>query len=209
MKAADLIPEDHEQRLHAIIDNSWRIFKSHFIGRRHPILKEAPFQHHFANIISTVGALYCIKRDDVFFVDLETKCANIKNKSKYLDITCSFENQKTSCAIELKFKTALQGAQDHGRIDAYIDIEAIELACKSQYKFGRFYMITDSQIYVNPSTRGVGTVFCLHDGFQVTPNVQISYPSSVGRENVKVFFHNSYRFEWTQIDKWYFLEVKI
>ena len=209
MKPANLISENHEQRLHTIIDSSWQIFQSHFIGGRHPILKEAPFQHHFANIISTVGALYCFGREDVFFVDLENRCENIKGKSKYLDITCSFKDTNASCAIELKFKTAQQGAQDHGRIDAYIDIEAVELACKSQYSFGRFYMITDSQAYVNPSQRGVGTVFCLHDGFQITPGVQIAYPKSIGRETVQVSFEKSYALDWTQSGKWHFLVVKI
>ena|GEM_PF-1484199 len=49
-------------------------------------------------------------------------------------------------AIELKFKTEQQGAQDHGRIDAYVDIEAVELVTKSQFTFVRFYMITDSKM---------------------------------------------------------------
>lgn len=145
----------------------------------------------------------------MFFVDLETKCENIKGKSKYLDITCSFKNTSASCAIELKFKTAQQSAQDHGRIDAYIDIEAVELACKSKYSFGRFYMITDSQTYVNQSQRGVGTVFCLHDGFQITQGVQIASPKSIGRETVQVSFEKSYSLDWTQSGKWHFLEVKI
>jgi len=209
MKPTDLIPEDYELRLHAIVDTSWKIFQSHFIGGRHPILKEAPFQHHFANILSTVGALYCTHRDDIFFVDLETKCENIKNKSKYIDITCSFKNAKVSCAIELKFKTTQQGAQDHGRIDAYVDIEAVELACKLHYSFGRFYMITDSRVYVNPSARGVGTVFCLHDGFQVQSGVKIAYPASKGREDVEILMDKSHKLEWTRHNEWYSLELKI
>ena len=129
--------------------------------KRHPILREASFQHHFANTLSTIGSLYCVERSDIFPVDLETKFADIKGKSKFIDISCSFPNAKVSCAIELKFKTAQQGAQDHGRIDAYVDIEAVELACKSHFNFGRFFMITDSSVYVNPSQRGVGTaLFC-------------------------------------------------
>jgi hypothetical protein len=204
----DLISLDHKTRLRSILDASWRIFKSKFIYQRHPVLKEAPFQHHFANIISTVGGLYCIERADSFFVDLETKCENIKNKSKYLDITCSFNKSDVSCAIELKFKTDQQGAQDHGRIDAYVDIEALELACKADYSFGKFYMITDSTPYVNKARRGVGTVFATHHGYESPIGRKLCYPSK-GREDVEVCLDHPYRFEWEKIDKWYFLDLTV
>ncbi len=90
-------------------------------------------------------------------MDLETRCEDVRGKTKFIDITCSFPNAAVSCAIELKFKTTQQGAQDHGRIDAYVDIEAVELVCESHFTFGRFFMITDSSVYVNTSRRGVGT----------------------------------------------------
>ena len=91
MKLPDLIPDDHEQRRHAIIDSSWKNFQPHFLGGRHPILKESSVptsfcQHHFN------GRCAYVTRDDRFFVDSETKCEKIKNKNKYLDIPCSFEN---------------------------------------------------------------------------------------------------------------------
>jgi len=142
-------------------------------------------------------------------VDLETKLDNVKGKSKYLDITCSFLNEQTSCAIELKFKTAKQGAQDHGRIDAFLDIEALEIACLQGYTFGRFYMITDSTPYIHKSIKGVGTVFTTYDGAITPPNHEFHYPHSKGRENVKVYLNASYSFEWEKIDKWYFLELSI
>ena len=208
MQAPDLLSLDHKTRIRCILDASWKIFKSKFIHGRHPVLKEAPFQHHFANIISTVGGLYCIERADSFFVDLETKCENIKNKSKYLDITCSFSNSDVRCAIELKFKTAKQGAQDHGRIDAYVDIEALELACKAGYTFGKFYMITDSATYVNQSRKGVGTVFAIHQGFESPINRKVCYPSK-GREGVEVCLEYPYRFDWEKIGEWYFLDLTI
>jgi hypothetical protein len=207
IKDTDLLPLDHNVRLHTILDISWKIFKSQFIHERHPILKEAPFQHHFANIISTVGGLYCIQREDVFFVDLETKCENIKNKSKYLDITCEFAKSGIRCAIELKFKTAKQAAQDHGRIDTYVDIEALELACRAGYTFGKFYMITDSKTYVNESKKGVGTVFAIHHGFESSVG-ELWYPSK-GREHVKVNFENPYKFEWEHFGGKYFLDLSV
>ena len=209
MKSLNLIPHDHTDRLNQVVDRAWRIFQSHFVYKRHPISKEAPFQHHFANILSTVGSLYCVERSDIFFVDLETRCEDVKGKSKYIDITCSFPNADVSCAIELKFKTKQQGAQDHGRIDAYVDIEVIELVCESQFTMGRFFMITDSSVYVNPSKRGVGTVFCMHDGFQVTPGQEFACPQSKGRETVAVKLKHAHRFDWQQHEEWYFLEIRV
>jgi hypothetical protein len=209
VKPPQIIPYNYHQRIAAILDASWTIFKSQFINGRYQINKEAPFQHHFANIISTVGHLYCLSRNENFYVDLETKCSSIKGRDKYLDITCSFNQPNTGCAIELKFKTEQQGAQDHGRIDAYIDIEALELACKTSYQMGRFYMITNSASYINPSRRGVGTVFCLHDKYTTTPSHPLACPTSKGRDNIVVTLQGSYTFNWEQIETWYFLEVTI
>jgi len=210
MKPANILPNNYKERLEEILDLSWRILKTRFLDGRHQILKEAPFQHYFAHIISIVGEQYCTRRDDIFIVDLETKLNNIKGKKKYIDITCSFLKQNISCAIELKFKTAQQGAQDHGRIDAFTDIEAIEIACNNyNYTIGRFYMITDSTAYIKKSTRGVGTVFTTYDGARINPNSTFHCPNSIGRQNVIVTLRNSYSFDWETKGKWYFLELKI
>ncbi len=204
-----ILSEDYKKRLKEILDLSWKILKTRFIEGKHEMLKEAPFQHHFANVISNIGETYCTKRDDLFLVDLETKCNNIKGKSKYIDITCSFPNNEVSSALELKFKTAKQGAQDHGRIDAFIDIEALELACKNKnYDFGRFYMITDSKTYLHKSNKGVGTVFTTYDRAITEKNSTFQYPSK-GRESVVVNLTNSYTFNWEQVGNWYFLELEI
>lgn len=141
-------------------------------------------------------------------MDLECKLLSAASGREYIDIGCSFPKHKASCAIELKFKTAKQGAQDHGRIDAYQDIEALERAL-GVFSFGRFYMITDSSVYVNESRRGVGKVFATHDENQTNAGATFNCPNSVGRQDVKLTLKNSYTFQWEQIDKWYFLELHI
>ena len=207
MKPEDTLSDNYTHRINDILDISWRILKSRFIDGRHDITKEAPFQHYFAHIISTIGESYCTKRDDIFLVDLETKCNGVKGKSKYLDITCGFPNQKTNCAIELKFKTKRQGAQDHGRIDAFIDIEALELVCEHSFSIGRFYMITNSTPYVHKSKKGVGTVFTTHDGAILKP-ADYQYPSK-GREDIVVTLKQQYELQWEKINDWYFLQLGI
>lgn len=201
------IPFDYELRIGTVMTLAWKVFKSQFIYKRYFISTEAPFQHHFADIIRQIGNLHCLTRDDIFLVDLETQCRNIKGKTKYLDISCEFVN-KINCAIELKFKKASQGAQDHGRIDIYVDIEALELVCANRFHLGKFYAITDSTPYINQSKVGVGTVFPTHHG-HITEANRTFWFDSKGREHVIVNLKNSYAFNWEKIDKWYFLELTI
>jgi hypothetical protein len=225
MKNPDILPTDAIIRIDEILDISWRILKTRFIEGRYVISREATFQHYFAHIISTIGDTYCITRSEKFMVDLEEKL-EVKNnhdevKKNYIDITCGFsrggKEPKEKTAIELKFKTETQGAQNEARINIFRDVERLEKA-KSEHSFaqGRFYMITDHQVYVNESKTGVGTVFATHDGARTQANHEFHYPDSKSIEDVKVNLKNSYLFEWEKIDKksdkkedWYFLELKV
>ncbi len=222
MEPQKKLSSDYSERIDEILDTSWLILKTGFIEGRYDITTEAPFQHHFAHIISTIGSAYCTKRSDIFKVDLEKKIDYIKDKTKYLDITCGFsrggKESQAEAAIELKFKTRKQGAQDHGRIDAFVDIEALEIARKDHsFTRGRFYMITDSKTYLYESKKGVGTVFTTYDGARTQANFLFHCPKSKGRAKVKVKLKASYSFEWEEIEKiktdkkekWYFLEIKI
>jgi len=210
MKSPELIPDDYEARLNEILDVTWRIFKSQFLGETHPVQTEAPFQHYFANILSSVGQLYCIQRSDNFKVDLETRVENIQGKRKFVDISCEFVGTGASCAIELKFKTAKQGAQNHGRVDAYVDIEALEQLKESHYPVARFYMITDSGVYTKKSLTGVGTVFATHHGYEIEPKRDYKcIENNKGRADVITCFKSSHKFHWESNKGWFFLEIKI
>ncbi len=203
-----IIPFEYRKRLDIVMSSSWQIFISQFVNNRHHISTEAPFQHYFADIIKQVGNLYCLTREDVFMVDLETQCKDVKGKRKYVDITCEFVNQ-ISCAVELKFKKASQGAQDHGRIDMYVDIEALELVCSTKFSVGKFYAVTDSPQYVNLSKRSaVANAFTTHHG-HITEANKTFWFNSPGREKVIVNLKNSYAFNWQKIGSWYFLELTI
>ena len=142
-------------------------------------------------------------------VDLESRFELEGEKRRRIDITCSFEGRNAKCAIELKFKTKKQSAQDHGRIDCFVDLQNLELATRHDYQFGWFFMITDSTVYVNESNRGVGTVFTMHDGATTSENQLFHCPNSKGREDVKVQLKNAYTFKWERSGDWYFLAVPI
>ena len=98
MKNPDILPTDAIIRIDEILDISWRILKTRFIEGRYEISREAPFQHYFAHIISTIGDTYCLTRTEKFMVDLEEKL-EVKNnndevKKIYIDITCGFSDGK-------------------------------------------------------------------------------------------------------------------
>jgi hypothetical protein len=209
VKQPAILPESHVARLAHVVDQSWIILKSRFLSGRNPIQLEAPFQHYFAHVLASYGQLCCVERRDQFLVDLERRMPGNAAGREYLDMCCSFAGTDASCAIELKFKTNRQGAQDHGRIDAYQDLDALERACQSEFSFGRFFMITDSTPYIRKSKHGVGTVFATHDGHHAVSGAAVHYPSSKGRENVKLTLRNSYVFSWEKVGEWYFLEMHV
>ena len=225
MKNPDIIPTDDNKRIEEILKLSWRILKTRFIEKRYEISCEAPFQHYFAHIISTIGDTYCITRSEKFMVDLEVKLEGKNNndevKKSYIDITCGFsrgeEDSQEKTAIELKFKTKSQGAPNDTRNLVFQDIKRLENARKEDsFSQGRFYMITDLQTYANKSKKGLGTVFRIHDGAETQANEEFYYPDSTSKKNVKVTLDDPYSFNWEKIDKkttkkeeWYFLEIPV
>lgn len=78
LKEPDIIQSEYTKRMHEILDQSWKIFKSQFINKRHEIETEAPFQHHLAYIIRSVGELYSLDKKDLFKVDLEKKSKTLE-----------------------------------------------------------------------------------------------------------------------------------
>ena len=214
MRKLELIEQDYTKRLEQVLDEAWRIFKSQFINKRNEINKEAPFQHHFAQIIKGVGDLYSLNRNDLFKVDLESMQENVKEKKKYIDITCGFQN-RAKCAIELKFKTKGQGAQDIGRMDAYVDIEALEIVTldKNEYKFGKFYMITDLAAYTKPFKSECVGNFKFHHEHTIEPGEYIHNSTWKDRKSITVNLRNSYPIQWEKVKRdetdWFFLELKV
>ena len=212
--------------MNEIMTLSWKIFCSQFTNHRHEINKEAPFQHHFAQVIRTVGELYSIGKDELFKVDLESKVEDLKakGKHKYVDVTCEFSNG-VKCAIELKFKLRRQGAQNSARLNIYQDIEALESAVKEKgFDVGKFYFITDDHTYVNSSNGQFGITFPLQDEHKSEPNTDFGGDviEKTHAGNVTVHLIDSYSFNWEKSDacnydfpntniltEWYFLELTI
>lgn len=230
MKEVQLISNDYPSRMKEILDESWKIFKSQFVHKRNDIDKEAPFQLQFASIIKNVGELYTIRPDEQFYVNRETKFEDIKNdgRPKIVDITMGFKKfEKYSensdlykvtdykCAIELKFKTKAQGAQNIGRINVYQDLESLEHVCRNYgCSFGKFYMITDDVLYTKvPKETSYVSAFNTSDGYETNGGTVHKYDGKGGKTDKydSIELKGSYRFEWEHCmeDNWYFLEIDV
>jgi hypothetical protein len=69
-------------------------------------------------------------------------------------------------------------------------------------------MITDSSVYINKSKKGVGTQFCTHHSYSVEPGKTL-VSTSKGREGIEITLVGPYQFNWTKLDGWHFLELKV
>lgn len=200
-------------KLDEVVIKSWEILISKFLCGRFDLTKEAPFQHQFANVLRSVGELYCFSRTEMFLVDLETKEPNVFGKTKFVDITiCFLENGKvtSSAALELKFKKKSQGADDFARIDSYIDIASLEEMKNRSYDKSYFYMITDDPIYNKKSREGTtGEIFSMRDDYSPKANEVISNPKCKGRSDVEIVFSNVHTFKWKKKKDWNFLYLKV
>ncbi len=198
MRQSDSISFSYSDRLRQVLNESWKIFKAQFIHGRHNICKKSSFQHHFAEIIGSVGNLYSLTGRDLFRVDIE----DAKDSTKNSDIFCGFIDN-ACCAIELRFsveKDVVENSRDN-----IVDIESLELI-QEQFDLSKMYMVTDRCPFVNESGRGVSTVFATRDGY-ITTAVQPLRLDDRGREYVTGAITNSCCFVWEKIKNWYFLEV--
>ena len=141
-------------------------------------------------------------------IEFDSKVLVSGEETKIDDTSEPINQKEIKASLELKFKTKLQGAQDFGRIDSYVDIEALEQSLERGYITGRFFMITDSTAYINKSKKGVGTIFAMHKEHMSKPGI---FQSKVckGRENVMIELKDTYKFDWEYLRNFYFLELKI
>lgn len=197
---------DPIEKLNTLIQEAWEIFMAQFIGGRIHVTTEAPFQHYLANVIKSLGDLYCFSRTETFLVDLETKEENIRGRKKYIDITFGFyDGAKVLArgAMELKFKRKDQGADDFARIDSYQDIECLEVCLERDYDVAYFGMISDNKIYANPSRQGTtGQIFSMRSGYQIPVNTLITNPNCKGRQDIGVFIKKEHTFKWEDHGKY-------
>ena len=220
MNTVETIPEDLGKRLDIVIENAWYIFINQFLNKKYDIELEAPFQLHFASILKLVGELYCLRRGELFFLDLESKVDLFDHKKKYIDIICSFGREKEECKtpIELKFKTLLQSAEDVGAMEIYKDIYNLESLVErdNSFQFAYFLMITNNRRYVNPPKKNsLREEFNTSKGYKIQPYHEYKHiGTKTGKkfceENGGFVFKKEHCFDWSEPNnEFYFLKMKI
>lgn len=216
LKAMPKIVDDITERLDVVIREAWKIFVSQFLNEKYKIELEAPFQLHFASVLKRVGELYCLKRGEVFFVDLESRY-QIGSVNDYVDITCGFieKNKEENVPIELKFKTKNQAAENEGAIQIYKDIYDLEnlINKNKNFKFAYFFMITDDYLYVsNPKKGSLRDTFNTSNGYKIESGREYKW-TKTGKKCGTFKFKNKKVFEWKIGKKngknFYFLKMRI
>ena len=224
MEQIKLIPLDIKLRLDQIIGTSWEIFTNQYINKKYEINLEAPFQLHFASIIKHVGEIYCLKKHDIISVNLEVNLG--VHERNYVDIVISYfdgqTNHEHSIPIELKFKTKQQSAEDLGSLEIYKDLYRLENLINNSKNdampFGYFFCITNNEYYINPSKRGLKTVFATNHGYQIEKEFEYKYldtkaGSEFYKKNGGYTFQGQYKFNWEKFnasnDNFYFLKMKV
>ncbi len=218
------IPDNLSRRLDIVIENAWEIFINQFLNKKYEVELEAPFQLHFASILKLIGELYCLKRREIFFVDLESK-VETGRKNKYIDIICGFirENEECKIPIELKFKTLEQSAEDLGAMEIYKDIYDLENLVEhyNSFQSAYFLMITDNHRYVNPPRKknSLREEFNTSNGYKIQPGHEYKYTKTKTGEkfykkNGAFTFKRDISFNWINYKEpnhkgFYFLKVKI
>jgi hypothetical protein len=212
-----MIPRDMLSRLDIIINHAWVIFLNQFLNKKYAIQSEAPFQLHLGSILKSVGELHCLKRGEIFNLDLE-KQITIARRKKYIDIVCilSHKTKELIVPMELKFKTLRQSAEDEGAMSAYKDIWDLERIIDGKdIPFAYFFMITNNHRYTKRSKKqSLRDTFNTSNGYTIKPSFEYKYitnktGSDFYKKNGGITFRNAYRFAWLRFGKWYFLKMKI
>jgi hypothetical protein len=221
------IPIEIHPRIDEMINHAWDIFLNHFVNKKYEINLEAPFQLHFASILKYVGELYCLKKGEVFAINLEVNMGD--SKKNYIDIVIEFfERGSTSSLlipIELKFRTVKQSAVDEGVMAIYRDIHTIEKVVKkgkyngSTIPFGYFFIITDHQGYTKRAKSGLKIIFDTSDGYTAKKEHDYKYlDNKTGKKfhdkYGNIIFNNEHTFRWNLYEyedasKHWFLKMKI
>ncbi|MDF2556533.1 MAG: hypothetical protein K0R71_361 [Bacillales bacterium] len=222
MERSKLVYSSIEDRLNQIIEDSWDIFIAQSLYGRLSLHKEASFQHHFSNIISQVGTLYCFSKKEVFHVDLEysIKKQDGFEKNASIDIICELsnfeENKSVKAAIELKHTTKSGDATDIARISSYQDIFRLEKLKKlknENFRICKFYMLANRNAYTNISSQNTsGEDFPTHEGYCIEPGkIYRTEHTKVGN-GVELVFEKEYKFSWRKYEepnRLYFLSINI
>lgn len=227
MKNIKQIPLNIQERIEEMIKLSWDIFINHYINSKYEINLEAPFQLHFASVLKHLGEMFCLRKHELFLINLEVDFG--LDKKNYVDITVSFYDRdmrnEVIVPIELKFRTDRQSAEDIGVLEIYKDIYRLEKILHNSNRpdqtvpFCYFFCITDNQRYVKKPGSGLKTVFTTYEGSIIKKDFEYKYLNTkTGREfyekHGSLVFNKEHQFEWQyytspENNKSWFLSMKI
>jgi hypothetical protein len=200
----NIIVDKIDDRMRWILLTAWEVCIYRIFTERIKINKESSLQLHYAYILTQVGELACIDKDESFKIELETHHAG-----KNIDIWCSLNGYEA--AIELKcFRKVSNRAKDIDMYDVLNDITRLE--SYSHVAIRKFICLTDDEFYTKLSHRGHADSVSIGNGKRYDKNVAIT-PTWVGKwKDVKrngILLKNDIEFAWNNLGSWFYLFMDI
>ncbi|NOQ32372.1 MAG: hypothetical protein GQ570_14780 [Helicobacteraceae bacterium] len=149
----------YKDRLNSIIDLSFNCLYEKINGGLITIENEASLQLHLSLIMKSFGEQFIFRKNELFSIELEkpvvlsegtfSKSNSLKAR---IDIFISIENiktnEKTNCAIELKFFKESNHREPNNRYDVFKDIQNLENYGEFS-NFGYLIVATDHEHYIS------------------------------------------------------------
>lgn len=211
---------NYSERINQIVEVAYERFCGKITGQRIVVANEASLQLQLASILKILGELYEESPNERFNIELEKNVTLMRgefvksgtDKAK-IDIWFSLENvsneEKYSCAIELKYFKKANHREPNNRYDVFKDLHNLE-------RYGNFVdtglllVATDHSHYINQTEYSADTMdFDFREGATYQAGTELVYrtPTPYGPP---IKLKNNYSFHWETVEEGLsFLRVRV
>ena len=194
-----------QEQLNEVVDMAWQEVKDQVDKGQLTLVREGNFGLHLGIFLYAFGNRD-VPEGQRFEVEAE-HLLEVDGARKYMDLACSYQPEDIKAALELKFCTAQQGADNLRRVDFWQDLGTLEEAQRQGFGEARFLLITDDPRYPEVKRRGDYKKYSMHEGRVIEPG-QYECVDWAGRRGKSVTLEKAYPISWEKINGLNFLELK-
>ncbi|WPV00585.1 hypothetical protein SNE26_02245 [Mucilaginibacter sp. cycad4] len=201
-------------RVYRLIDDCWISFTSKVGGGVININKEASMQLQFAYILNNAFDLIIYAPDEKVSLELETGIS-VDGRWREVDILISMkkDNEFKYLPIEMKcYKTLASSGKKRGGADLFMKDVYEDIHLLEKYSLGAGHLsgiqltMTDMKNLVSPLKKITKNWdYDISHGYSIIGGVVKTTP--IGGKPVNISLLKDYTFNWTQINKYYFLKL--
>lgn len=189
-----------QEILSSVVDLAWSKIKTKTIeGLR--LRREGNFQLHLGITLHDVA-----NQTGITEFNIEAEHLLDPNAARnYIDLVCSYGDART--ALELKFCTSDQGADNLRRVDFWKDLGTLEAAQALGFTDARFLLITDDYRYLQRKTTSDYALYSMHEGRVIEPGTY-TCTKWAGRRGQTVTLQRRYPINWATVKGLHFLQLR-